>query len=66
MRATEAAYAEIEAQEASDVESPGYEAQYDEWKSRSQKRVHEIDYKEAGRRKVSDSIDSFSHLLTWS
>ncbi|TKX25485.1 putative DNA helicase INO80 [Elsinoe australis] len=51
VRATEAAYAEIEAQEASDVEGPGYEAQFDEWKSRSQKRVHEIDYKEASKRK---------------
>lgn len=56
VRATEAAFAEIEAREDSDVDMPGFEAPREEYRSRSQKRALDMDYKEAMRRKVCDPI----------
>ncbi|PNS18616.1 hypothetical protein CAC42_5155 [Sphaceloma murrayae] len=53
VRATEEAFAQIEANELSDVEGPGFEAQFEEWKSRSQKRTLDIEFKEFNKRKAS-------------
>lgn len=59
VRATEEAYAEIEAQALSDVEAPGFEAPFSEWKSRIQKRHVDISAKESSKRKVH--LSSFSY-----
>jgi len=50
---TEQAYLEIEQQDLSDVEGPGFERSFDQWASRSKKRVIELEYQESVRRKVS-------------
>ena len=59
VRQTEEAIEQIEAQELSDVEQPGslgslqyYNELRDEYRSRSRKRMIELEYKEDGRRKV--------------
>ena len=52
IEATEAAYAEIEAAEMSDVEAPGFEGPMAAWTTRSAKRMIEIEQKELGKRKV--------------
>ncbi|GAM90862.1 hypothetical protein ANO11243_089080 [Dothideomycetidae sp. 11243] len=51
VRGTEAAFADIEAKDLSDVEMPGFEAPQEEWRQRSRKRALEIEFKEALRRK---------------
>lgn len=52
IEATEAAYAEIEAAEMSDVEAAGFEGPKVAWINRSAKRMIEIEQKELGKRKV--------------
>ena len=52
IEATEAAFAEIESAEYSDVDAPGFEGPIVAWKSRSAKRMIEIEQKELGKRKV--------------
>lgn len=52
IEATEAAYAEIEAAEMSDVEAAGFEGPKVAWVNRSAKRMIEIEQKELGKRKV--------------
>jgi DNA helicase INO80 len=52
IEATEAAFADIEAAEMSDVEGPGFEGPKNAWLARSAKRMIEIEQKELGKRKV--------------
>ncbi|KAF2151128.1 SNF2 family DNA-dependent ATPase domain-containing protein [Myriangium duriaei CBS 260.36] len=51
VKGTEEAYAAIEAKDLSDVEMPGFEHPWEEWRQRSRKRMVEIEFKEAVRRK---------------
>lgn len=52
VEATEAAYAEIEAADMSDIEVAGFEGPMAAWATRSAKRMVEIEQKELGKRKV--------------
>jgi DNA helicase INO80 len=52
IEATEAAFAEIESAEMSDVEGAGFEGPKNAWRARSAKRMIEIEQKELGKRKV--------------
>ncbi|KAF4555426.1 Chromatin-remodeling ATPase INO80 [Elsinoe fawcettii] len=51
VRGTEEAYAEIEAMDINNVNGPGFESQFEEWKSRSRERTLDIEFREGLRRK---------------